>query len=258
MKSNRLKETLASGQSVFGAFVYFPQPGLVEILGHAGYDFVVIDMEHSMMDFGDLPTMLMAADAAGITAIVRVGERTSVTVSKVLDAGAQGIIIPHLMSADDAREMVGLTRYPPVGTRTSCMAVRGTEYSASKFTDHVERSNKNIMVIGLIEDAPAVDAIDEIVAVPGVDVVFPGPGDLSTSLNVPGQFEHPLVIEKAEKVVRAAVKAKKAYPGMYVTTPEQAKRWLNEGAKFILYSVDFRVIFNAYRDALIMLRSFAR
>jgi 4-hydroxy-2-oxoheptanedioate aldolase len=162
---------------------------------------------------------------------------------------------PHVMSSEDAKEMVAFTKYPPMGSRPTCTGVRANQYTASSFSEHVEQSNTNILFLALIEDPSAVDAIDQILSVPGIDVVVPGPGDLSISLNVPGNFEHPLVIERVQKVIKSTLRSGKSYPGIYVSTTEQAKKWSKEGAKLVIYSIDTRVTFNAYREALLKLRS---
>jgi 4-hydroxy-2-oxoheptanedioate aldolase len=256
MKPNRVKEKLLSGRAVFGTFVFFPEPGLVEIIGHAGYDFVALDLEHSALDMKDIQSLIRAADAVNITPLVRVGEMNGYVISRALDAGAQGLVMPHLGSPDDAREMVALTKYPPLGRRPACTGTRATQYTATPFSEHVEQSNQDILLAGLVEDASAADGIDQILDVPGIDVLLPGPADLGVSLNVPGNFEHPRVIEKVEKVIGATLRRDNVYAGMYVSTTDQAERWLKKGVKLIFYSIDCRVIYDAYREALSKLKSF--
>jgi 4-hydroxy-2-oxoheptanedioate aldolase len=256
MKHNKTKEKLISNQLVFGSFVFFPEPGHIEILGHAGYDFVVIDLEHAALDMRDVQTLALAADSVGITPVVRIGEKSLYAVSRVLDAGAQGIMVPHIMNPTDAQEIIDFTRYPPTGSRPTCTGVRATQYTASVFSNHLRQSNQEMLVIGLIEDASAVDLIEEIAGVPGLDVIMPGPGDLSVTLNVPGNFEHPLVIESVSKVINSVDQAANKFAGMYVSSVEQAKRWLGKGVKLIVYSMDTRVIFNAYEEALRRMREF--
>ena len=151
MKPNKLKQKLAAGKTVFGALIFLPEPGLVEILGYAGYDFALLDLEHSEINLNALPSMIRAADAVGITPIVRIGEQSSNRVAKALDAGAHGILAPHVKDAQDAKTFVAWTKYPPLGTRSTCTAVRAIQYSAADIPQHLQESNENVLFIALIE-----------------------------------------------------------------------------------------------------------
>jgi 4-hydroxy-2-oxoheptanedioate aldolase len=256
MKPNKLKKKILSGQPVFGSFILIPEASIVEVLAYAGFDFAVLDLEHTTYDIKDVTTLIRAAEANEITPIVRIGEKNYYSISRVLDAGAQGVMIPHIMDAKDAKKMIEITKYPPLGTRPSCTGVRANQYASSNFLQHVQQSNENLLFMALIEDISAVDKINQILEVPGIDVVIPGPGDLSTSMNIPGGFEHPSVIGKIEKVLHSTVKKKSVCAGMYVSAVEQAARWLKLGAKVILYSMDVRVVLNAYCDALSKLKNY--
>lgn len=176
MTPNRLKEKLLAGEVVFGGFIDSPEPYMVEILGHAGFDFAIFDLEHSSMGVQEMGPLILAADAVRITPIVRIGEKNDNTISKILDLGAKGVLIPHVTGPEEAKRMVEMTKYPPAGIRPTCSVIRATQYTSAPFAQHVEQSNREILFFALIEDASAVDGIDQILDVPGIDVILPGPG----------------------------------------------------------------------------------
>ena len=250
MQTNRLKQALQAGRTQFGTFVSFPEPGLVEAIGYAGYDFVILDMEHGPIDFGQLPHLLAAADQAGLTSLVRVGTCAPNPILRVLDSGAFGVIAPHVCSKQDAIALVQACRYPPQGIRGVNGGTRAARYGQASFVEHARQSNEEILTIALIEDGQGVDTIEEIVQVPGLDIVFPGSGDLSASLGFLGQPQHPMVQQKVDRIVQAV----HARPGLalayQIMDPGQIARCREVGAQLIILSQDSRLVFQAYRDAL--------
>lgn len=254
MRANPLKETLEAGGTVFGSFVSLPEPGIVEAIGYAGYDFVIIDMEHSPIDFGDLRCLLAAADGAGVAPLVRVGTPEANPILRVLDTGALGVMVPHVRSAEDARAVVSACRYFPDGKRGVNSATRAAGYGLADFGTHVQESNEEILTIALIEDPEGVDDIAAITGVPGLDIVCPGPGDLSAALGLPGQSQHPTVQAAVQQVVEAVNAEPGLVLGYHIMGPPQLPRAQELGARFVIMSQDTRVLFAAYRDALIAMR----
>lgn len=253
MKPNQAKRHASEGRTVFGSFVFCREPAHVEILGLAGYDFVIIDTEHAAMDVADVERLVIAADAAGITPVVRLASADPQLIGRVLDLGAQGILLAHLGDRADAERIGQAVRYAPAGIRGACTGVRATGYSATPFDLHVKQTADEVWVLGLIEDPAPVDAIDDILAGGSVDAVLLGPADLSTSLGVPGQFRHPEVTKRVERVIEAAARAS-VTAGMYVSDPADAEQWIARGARLIVYSLDAKVLYEAYRRALERMR----
>ncbi len=257
MRTNRLKKALQEGRTQFGTFVSFPEPGIVEAIGYAGYDFVILDMEHSPIDFGQLPHLLAAADQAGLTALVRVGTCAANPILRVLDSGAFGVIVPHVCTKQDAVALVQACRYPPQGIRGVNGGARAAGYGQANFVEHARQSNDEILTIALIEDGQGADNIEEIAQVPGLDVVFPGSGDLSASLGLLGQPQHPVVQEKMRHVVQAV----NARPGLilayHIMDPAQMAQCRELGARLVVLSQDSRLVFQGYRDALAKMRAVA-
>ncbi|MCZ7569742.1 MAG: aldolase/citrate lyase family protein [Ardenticatenaceae bacterium] len=254
MYPNRLKSLLRDGQPVFGTFVSLPEPGIVEAIGYAGYDFVILDMEHSPIDFSALPTLLAAAEAAGVVPLVRVGTCDANPILRVLDSGAMGVIAPHVRTKADAEALVRACRYPRRGNAGALGGSRAARYGKANFAEHARLSNDEVLTIALIEDVEGVDAIEEIVEVQGLDIICPGAGDLSASLGYLGQPQHPAVQEQVERVAATVRVRPELTVGYMVMAPEQITRCQELDARFIIFSQDTRVLFGAYRGALAELR----
>lgn len=181
---NRLKEKLAKGEVVLGTFMFTYSPTVMEILGHSGFDFVIVDTEHAPTGINDTITLehiIRAAEVSGTVPLVRIPERSKVMSQKALDAGAKGIVIPFIQTKEDAEEAVKDANYPPLGHRGSCFLTRPTGYSAKFTPDYWDSANENILVVPLIEDQIGLDNIDEILSVPGIDFIFFGGRDYSMS-----------------------------------------------------------------------------
>jgi len=254
MRDNPLKQRLDAGEVVFGTFVSLPEPGIVEIIGAAGYDFIVIDLEHTPIDFARMRDLLAASDGAGLTPLVRVGTCDANPILRALDGGAFGVIAPHVRGTADARALVRACRYPPQGIRGVSGASRAAGYGRSPFGDHVSRSNQQILTIALIEDQSGVETIEEIVAVEGLDMIFPGPGDLSASLGHIGQMQHPAVVEAVNHIANVVHSCPGMVLGYQIMNPADMDRCLELGAQLIILSQDTRIFYHAYQDSLLALK----
>ena len=252
MQANMLKKKLRKGQVCFGTFIRLG-PAAVEILGHAGWDFVVIDMEHGVFDFTNVEHMVRAARCAGITSLVRVPEPTPSYIMRVVDAGAEGVQIPQVDSAQMARLVSQAARYFPEGKRGLCSYVRAAGYSAIRPDVHMATSNDELLTVVHIEGEAAASQIKDIVETPGIDVIFLGPWDLSQSLGVPGKTKDPRVIEVMEKVI-AACKKKGIISGTFVREVGDAKRWIDLGVQYMMLSTDAGLLLHSSRERLEKLR----
>ncbi len=201
-----MREALSAGREVYGLFVALPSPSLVEMVGAAGYDFAILDAEHAMVDPQTLAHMIRAAEAFGVAPLVRVPERDPGMILRVLDAGAHGVVVPHVRTPQDVADAVAAARYAPEGMR-SLGGGRMVGYGREDLREYVAAANARTLVVPMIEDAEALERIDEIVAVPGVDMVLEGAADLSQSLGVTWQTRHPDVVAAVQVVATVCERA---------------------------------------------------
>ncbi len=200
----QFKSKLANGQKLFGTMVTLPTPATAEILAEIGFDWLFVDAEHGPLELSDVLAILQAVGDK-VPCIVRVPEAAEVPIKKVLDFGAAGVIVPLVNSAQQAQDVVRYAKYAPLGTRGVGLA-RAHGYGL-KFNDYIESANDQTVVIVQAEHSLAVDDIESIVAVPGIDAVLIGPYDLSASLGKMGQIEDPVVtgaIDRVTEVCQAA------------------------------------------------------
>jgi 2-keto-3-deoxy-L-rhamnonate aldolase RhmA len=227
-----MKETLDRGELAYGSFCALKDPAIIEILGYAGFDFGIIDLEHSSLDLSTMEHFIRAAKVAGITSIVRTPQNDYATVLRAVEAGADGVMIPHLMSAEMGRRVVNMAKYPPLGMRGIDGSTRVARYGNVPMDEHMKQQNERLLVIGMIEDKEAVDNLEEILEVKGIDLLFIGAADLSTSYGLPHQVTHPTVRGAIKSVFERANRA-----GMKVGVPaydgKQAKEVADLGAGFI-------------------------
>jgi 2-keto-3-deoxy-L-rhamnonate aldolase RhmA len=179
----RLPELLRGERALLGMFVGIPSPSLVEMCGHAGVDFVIIDNEHGPAHIESTENMLRAARASGVIPVVRTLESD---ILRVLDIGASAIQVPQVSSAEQAKRIVAAAKYPPAGMRGAAFSTRAAGYGFFAGDRHIADSNAGTAVIVMTETRAAIEHIDEILSVPGIDAVFFGPNDLSFSFGHPG------------------------------------------------------------------------
>lgn len=257
MERSRFRELLARGEKPLGIFVGLSDPAIVEILGHAGFDFCIIDTEHLPLDFGDVQNLVRAAEVVGITPLVRVSENNPKFILRVLETGAAGIMVPHVKDAADAERAVRAVKYLPRGSRSVHGAVRAADYGRVPLQEHLAASNVGTIVIVQIEEREAVDRIEEIVRVPDLDSLFVGPVDLSTSYGVPGQLQDPQVTASMERVVKATREAG-LWAGRFMARLDEAETLLRAGIQYFVFSTDTGLLMNCCRSAAEFFRQQAR
>lgn len=253
--ANPVVDKLRHGGECVGSFVFSPDPAHTEIIGKAGLDYVMIDLEHAYLDASDVVAHVRAAHAVGISPFARVRHNDAADVGRLLDAGVQGIMFPHLgLHPAETTAALEALRYAPRGSRPTCSGVKAAGYGVDSFAEYADASNRDVLAVGLIEDEEVVERVDEVLDEYPVDVVIPGSGDLATSLGLHGQHEHPRVLESLERVIEA-VRAKPTVKiGMYLVEPRSAERWRELGVDFFLMSIDYRVLSRAYTAAVEELR----
>lgn len=208
MKDNRVKRILREGGLALGTHVGgMADPQIVEIIGLAGFDAAFIDMEHTAFHLQIVQAMVMAAERADITSLVRIPGFDPALVLRLLDMGAQGIQVPHVDSPERARAAVAAVRYPPAGERGMAAGSRAAEFGRIAIREHMAQSNREILLAVMIEDMAAVERIEAIVAVPGIDLIAVGPSDLSRSLGVSGEPDHPRLLAAIDRIRDAVAKA---------------------------------------------------
>lgn len=244
MTPEGVRQALADQRNVFGTWVQTPSPEVVEILGWAGWDFVILDLEHGPYGAEGLPQLIRAADAAGVAALVRVPLVAPEQVGKALDLGAAGIVTPGVSSATSALEAVRLTRFPPHGTRGSSPSTRQLHYSGIPFASLTAEGAPRPLVVLQVEARLATSDLGSILDVGGVDVIFIGPYDLSTSLGLPGQFDHPTVRDAISEIVKRAGE-RGAAVGIWVPDATAARFWSGQGVRFVTVGNNELMLFGA-------------
>jgi len=250
-KQNRILASLEKGEVPLGMQVSTGEPTLIEVLASTGFDFYMLDMEHSRITLETMEHCIRAADASGITTLVRVAENEESLLRQSIEAGAQGVVIPHVKNKEDIRKAIDFVRYPPEGKCGICPAIRAANFSKEGWDDYLEHSRKQTMLIPLLEDKDAFEKAEEILGElkSGVDAVGFGRGDLAQSITPPGQkvnWEHPYLTEAFQRLL--AISKKIGIPVIAMpwpeTTPQHAKAAIDNGARIILYSVDLLLFYN--------------
>jgi 2-keto-3-deoxy-L-rhamnonate aldolase RhmA len=243
-----LAERMRDGDCVYGPFVFSPDPAHTELAGIAGFDFVIVDLEHAPLGISDVLAHVRAAASASLSVIVRVADAAPAEAARLLDIGVTGIVFPHVgLAPEQTAAAVSALRYGPEGTRPACTGVRAGGYGQKEFSDYVRRAYDTTLAIGLIEDAAVVDRIGEVLGSVALDVVLPGPGDLAASLGLPGALSHPRVRAEVDRIVDAA-QSRGLAVGAYVGSVEDALAWRKRGATFIAYSIDYKIVGAAFRE----------
>jgi 4-hydroxy-2-oxoheptanedioate aldolase len=244
MNQERLRQALAAKEVLYGTWVQTPSPEVVEILGWSGWDFVILDLEHGPYGPEGLPHLIRAAEASETAPFVRVPLTAPQEVGKALDLGAAGIVIPGVRSADDGAAAVRLTRFPPHGSRGSSPSTRQLHYSAVPFATLTAEDAPQPLMVLQVEARLAMSDLGSILAIKGLDVVFIGPYDLSTSLGLPGQFDHPKVREAISEIVEKAGERGIAV-GIWVPDAPSARFWVDHGVRFVTVSNNELMLFTA-------------
>ena len=224
-------------QTYLGSWITLGNPAIAEIMADAGFDWLCVDLEHTTIDFKEAQLLIMAIQSKGLKAFVRVGENSSLIIKRVLDAGADGIIVPLVNSAEEAKKAVEAVRYPPFGKRGVGLA-RAQDYGFG-FESYRDHKIKDIKLIVQIEHIIAINELDAIIQTEGVDGTFIGPYDLSGSLGKPGQWEEPEVKAALKNYEETARKYEK-WIGFHVVPPDfnLVIEKINLGYNFIAFGFD--------------------
>ena len=246
MKPNLLHQRIAEGQVPVGHMLMeFGTRGIAKIVEAAGVDFVLLDMEHSGIDFARIADLVAWFKATPVAPLVRVPQAFYHFIARCLDAGALGVMAPNVETVEQARAIVDAVKYAPEGRRGLGLGAAHNDYIMPQPAEYLREANANTSVICQIESVRGLENLEAIAAVPGVDVLWVGHYDLTQSMSIVGQFQHPRFLEALARVAEAARRAGKA-AGIQPGSREQAAEWMKLGYNVISFSSDIAV----YRTAL--------
>jgi 2-dehydro-3-deoxyglucarate aldolase/4-hydroxy-2-oxoheptanedioate aldolase len=234
-----------AGDTVFGTFIFSASPLIVEVAARTGLDWVLIDLEHGSADESQLMPLLMALGATPATPLVRVEAGERIRVGRALDLGAQGVMVPQVHTAEQARRVARWMRTQPAGERGIALFTRGMDYGSIGHRGATER-HRGLLSMVQIESQAAVDDVEAIAEVDGIDVLFVGPTDLTHALGIPGQIDHPTYREAVARVGRACQSAGKA-AGVMVWQPEDVARYTPLGYRFFALTSEANMLDRALR-----------
>jgi 2-dehydro-3-deoxyglucarate aldolase len=237
LSKNPVKHELKAGRVVVGTWLTMAHPSIAEILAISGFDFIVVDMEHSVVELSSLPSLFLAMEAHDVVPLVRVGENDDALIKRVMDAGACGVIVPMVNSAEEARAAVDAVRYPPRGRRGVGLS-RAQGYGPG-FEEYVKKAGDEALVVVQIEHERAVSNLEAILGVDGVDAFIVGPYDLSASMGAPGDLERPEVSKALERI-RETGRRLGVPGGFHLVEPDPVKllELVHQGFQLLAYSVD--------------------
>ncbi len=248
-----LRKRIKAGELTLGSWITIGHPNVAEILANAGFDWLVIDIEHNPIDPAMVQTLITTIQSKGVKAIVRVNKNEEVVIKQVLDAGADGIIVPMVCSKEEAIQAVNYAKYPPVGKRGVGLA-RAQQYGR-QFDAYKQWVAEGLIVIAQIEHIEGINNLEEIISVEGIDGTIIGPYDLSGSMGMPGEFEKPVVKDTLKRYIDVC-KAHNFPMGFHVVDahPEKIQEKIEEGYSFIAYGTDFLFMGDTAREGMKKLR----
>ena len=233
MRVNTTREKLSKGETVIGCGLQcYRSPEIARTFAAAGFDYVFIDMEHGSYDLETAQDMIAAANGSGITPIVRVGELLYSLVARLLDSGAQGIILPRVEDPRILAEALSWMRFPPVGKRGYGVNTTMIGYESRGFKEIIEHQNRNTLAVVQFETRLAMERADELLSLPGMDIAMVGPADLSIALGIPGEFDNPLLVSTVERLI-GQCNRHGVVPGIQTRSTAMAKAWVERGMRFV-------------------------
>jgi 2-keto-3-deoxy-L-rhamnonate aldolase RhmA len=255
MQPNPVKRTLHQGGIALGTMVFeFNTPGIARLIGAAGGEFVVFDMEHTGWSVETIRGLVATAGGTEVVPMVRVPATEYHFLARALDVGARGLMVPMVESEEQARRIVAATKYPPTGRRGAAFGIAHDDYRDGDLVEKMRGANEETLLIAQIETAPGVENAERIAAVEGIDVLWIGHFDLTNSLGIPGQFTHPDYRRAVDAVLAVCARSGKA-AGFMVASPEEGRQALAAGFRCLAYSGDLWLYRGALADGLTALRA---
>jgi 2-keto-3-deoxy-L-rhamnonate aldolase RhmA len=253
MLKNRVKDLLLEGKTVVGTWLdEVRSPAIAQLLAAAGLDFLIVDMEHGPYNLETVADIVRMARQVGITPIVRIPDLTWERVGRVLDAGAQGLMLPRVEGPAEVEKFVSYLKYPPGGRRGMAAGLGNTDFQWVKTRDYIDFINKEILVIVQIETKEAVENLEVLAGVEGVDVFFIGPEDLSIALGLPGQQSHPTVVAVIDQII-AAANRRNIKTGIPTSDPAALPLLRDRGMRLITYGSDVEFLYTGAQQGVLAL-----
>ncbi len=251
-KKNKIKKKLSKKQLTFGSWITIPSTEIIEILSSAGFEWLVIDLEHTTISLREVKLLVKVIQANNMSALIRISSNNETEIKKVLDLGCDGIIIPMIKNKKEMNKAINSTLYPPNGTRGVGLS-RAQNYGIS-FDEYNKFYKNNIIVIAQIEHKESVDNLDEILSCNGLDGIIVGPYDLSASLGFPGDYNNE-VVENNLKIIEKKVKSSSVSLGYHVIESDYKKvlKKVNMGYNLIAFSIDFFFLGDMARNQMNLL-----
>ncbi len=245
-----LKQRLKKGEVVFGPWCVIPSGSVMNIIAAAGFDFVIIDLEHGPVSFETAEEMCRAAQSEQVTPIIRLGQISEEHVLRSLDIGVEGLLVAHVETPEDARDVVALSKYYPIGKRGFSPYTRAGKYSGVDITEHTHRQNDKTLLGVILEGKKGIDNIEAILETEHIDLVYLGAYDLSQAMGMPGDVGHPKIKTQMEKCVRKIRDAKIAAGGYVAKNIEDMEWMVDIGMQFVTYLPDCAAISEKMRSAV--------
>ncbi len=231
------RSLIDSGKKFMGTFVQLPCKQVVELMGYCGFDFIIIDNEHATMSEDQTLELVQICDMVGMAAMIRVPDVNEAAIKKALDMGASGLVVPNINNVEDAKRVIRMAKFAPQGFRGACPFVRANQYSAGPEAEFYLKSNQETVIMLLLESVEALEQMEDIISLDGVDIVGIGLVDISTKMGAYGQLDHPLLKDAVEKSIRLSKKyGKPCYT--FAANYEQGKAWLDTDTDYLLYAAD--------------------
>ena len=255
MLINHTRERLAKGETVFGCGLQaFRSPDVARTFAAGGFDYVFIDMEHTGFDLETVQDMIRASVESGITPIVRPCELLYSLCARLLDAGAQGIILPRVEDPKLLAEALSWLRFPPLGKRGFGVNPSMIGYEARTLPEIIDHQNRETLSVVQFESPAAIDRADELLSLPGFDVAMVGPADLSVALGIPGEFDNPKLIAAVDRLIEKCV-AHNVVPGIQTRNVAMAKFWTQRGMRFVGASAEYNLLLEKSREVVSALKA---
>jgi len=247
MLKGDMKQKLQNGEVAVGIFFKTNNQNMAEMMAYTGYDFIIVDNEHSNFDHVDVENIIRAADGVNLHTIVRIPSGSEENILHSLDSGASGIQVPSLRNVDDVKAMIPFTKYYPAGHRGMNINQRAAKYGFMTGAEYFKAANENTMVVVHVENLEMAAQTEALCQIPEVDVIFIGPGDLSQAVGKPMRPNAPEVLEVIDGIIEAAKKYNKII-GVWVGNLADAQRYIEKGVCYIGFLSDSAIIVNALKE----------
>lgn len=250
-----LKKRLNDGHLLIGTMISeLRNPNIAYMLAQNGFDFFILDNEHGAYSPETVSDMIAAARGAGLAIVVRIPEIRRETILKPLDSGAAGLLVPQVNTKQQAQEIIFHAKYPPLGNRGAALRRPHSLYRRVIAEEYLKQANEDTFIAVQAETPQAIANLEEIASVSGIDAIFVGPFDLSISLGIPGELNHPQEVTAIEKVIEVCQR-KRIFSGIHLFDMAALKNWIGKGMRFVTYSSDVALLADAARNAVQDLKS---